>query len=67
MVRELRSTCHDLCSINDAARFAAATKGTRAAIEASEKAGDEVSADLLNETTGILDKDLWFLEAHLQA
>jgi len=48
-------------------RFAAAAKGTRAAIEASAKAGDEVTADLFNETTGVLDKDLWFLEAHLQA
>src|SRR6478735_2336993 len=40
-------------------RFAAAAKGTRAAIEASAKAGDEVTADLFNETTGVLDKDLW--------
>ena len=48
-------------------RFAAAAKGTRAAIEASAKARDEVTADLFNETTGVLDKDLWFLEAHLQA
>ena len=47
-------------------RFAATTKGTRAAIEASATAGDEVTSDLFNETTGILDKDLWFLEAHLQ-
>jgi starvation-inducible DNA-binding protein len=47
-------------------RFATMAKGTRAAIEASAKAGDEVTADLFNEATGILDKDLWFLEAHLQ-
>jgi starvation-inducible DNA-binding protein len=48
-------------------RFAAVAKATRAAIEASADAGDEVTGDLFNETTGILDKDLWFLEAHLQA
>lgn len=47
-------------------RFAAAAKATRAAIEAADEAGDEVTADLFNETTGALDKDLWFLEAHLQ-
>ena len=27
---------------------------------------DEVTADLFNEITAGLDKDLWFLEAHLQ-
>jgi len=48
-------------------RFAAVAKATRAAIEASADAGDEVTGDLFNETTGALDKDLWFLEAHLQA
>lgn len=47
-------------------RMAAAAKVTRAAIGSSAKAGDEVTADLFNETTGALDKDLWFLEAHLQ-
>jgi DNA-binding ferritin-like protein len=31
------------------------------------QAGDEVTADLFNEITGVLDKDLWLLEAHLQA
>ena len=50
-----------------AERFAATTKETRVAIKESASAGDEVTADLFNETTGILDKDLWFLEAHLQA
>jgi starvation-inducible DNA-binding protein len=48
-------------------RIAAVAKGTRAAITACSEAGDEVTADLFNETTGILDKDLWLLEAHLQS
>lgn len=47
-------------------RFAAAAKATRLAIDAAGEAGDEVTSDLFNETTGALDKDLWFLEAHLQ-
>jgi starvation-inducible DNA-binding protein len=47
-------------------RVAALAKTMRAGIELSAKAGDEVSADLCNEITGGLDKDLWFLEAHLQ-
>jgi len=48
-------------------RIAALAKATRAAIKTSSEAGDEVTADLFNETTGILDKDLWLLEAHLQS
>jgi starvation-inducible DNA-binding protein len=48
-------------------RIAALAKATRAAIRTSSEAGDEVTADLFNETTGMLDKDLWLLEAHLQS
>lgn len=48
-------------------RMAIAAKATRAAIRTSTEAGDEVTADLFNETTGVLDKDLWLLEAHLQS
>ena len=48
-------------------RIGTLAKATRAAIGASGQAGDEVTADLFNETTAILDKDLWFLEAHLQS
>ncbi|MCS6945992.1 MAG: DNA starvation/stationary phase protection protein Dps [Steroidobacteraceae bacterium] len=50
-----------------AERLATLAKATRAAIGASSQAGDEVTADLFNEITGALDKDLWLLEAHLQA
>ncbi len=48
-------------------RIASLGKSTRAGIGAAAKAGDEVTADLFNEITGALDKDLWLLEAHLQA
>ena len=48
-------------------RIAALGKATRAGIGAAAQAGDEVTADLFNEMTGALDKDLWLLEAHLQA
>ena len=40
---------------------------TLAAIGAAGAAGDEVTADLFNEITGEIDKQLWFIEAHLQA
>ena len=36
------------------------------AIEVADDLDDEVTADLFNEITAGLDKDLWFLEAHLQ-
>lgn len=50
------------------ARALAAFGGqTRAAIAAASAAGDEVTADLFNEITGEIDKQLWFIEAHLQA
>ena len=50
-----------------AERVAVLAKSTRAGIGQAAKAGDEVTADLFNEVTGGLDKDLWLLEAHLQA
>lgn len=48
-------------------RLSALAKSTRQGIAAAGKAGDEVSADLFNEITSALDKDLWLIEAHLQA
>ena len=47
-------------------RAATLGKATRAAIGAAGKLGDEVTSDLFNGITAALDKDLWFLEAHLQ-
>jgi starvation-inducible DNA-binding protein len=42
-------------------------KLTRQAIEDTDDLDDEVTSDLFNEITGEADKDLWFVEAHLQA
>jgi len=49
------------------ARQVAALAGSiRHAIQASADAGDPTTADLFTEVSRALDKDLWFLEAHLQ-
>lgn len=40
---------------------------SREAIAASDEAGDADTADLFTEISRGIDKDLWFLEAHLQA
>jgi starvation-inducible DNA-binding protein len=40
---------------------------TREAIDTCDELGDKVTADLFNEITGEIDKQLWFVEAHLQA
>ena len=49
-----------------AVALATAAKASRQAIEIADDLDDEVTADLFNEITGALDKDLWFIEAHLQ-
>lgn len=38
----------------------------RAAIDTADKAGDADTADLFTEISRQVDKDLWFLQAHLQ-
>ncbi|HYO29288.1 MAG TPA: DNA starvation/stationary phase protection protein Dps [Thermomicrobiales bacterium] len=40
---------------------------SRAAIAQAEEAGDQDTADLFTEVSRVVDKDLWFLEAHCQA
>ena len=47
--------------------LAAMSKATRAAIETAEQHGDAVTADLFTQAGGVLDKQLWFIEAHLHA
>lgn len=47
-------------------RYGAHAASTRAGIETSEKAGDMATNDLFIEVVRELDKQLWFLEAHLQ-
>lgn len=46
--------------------IAAAGKGVRQAIDASDAAGDKDTADLFTEISRELDKLLWFVEAHAQ-
>ena len=47
-------------------RLAAITNAMRDAIDATEEAGDAVTADLFTSVTADLDKQLWFVESHLQ-
>ena len=47
-------------------RYAAYAATTRAAIDESDKLGDQATADLFTEVSRGIDKALWFLEAHLQ-
>lgn len=46
-------------------RFGAVGKTARAAIDAASEFGDAVTADIFTEVSRGIDKDLWFLEAHL--
>lgn len=41
-------------------------KGTRKAIDTTDEGGDMATSDVFTEITRALDKDLWFLEAHIQ-
>ncbi len=52
--------------MNLSTQLATCGKATRAAIEAADSIGDVDSADLLTGISRDLDKNLWFLEAHLQ-
>jgi starvation-inducible DNA-binding protein len=47
--------------------IAAVAKNARAAIDESSKLGDQATADLFTEIVRDLDKQLWFVEAHIQA
>lgn len=46
-------------------RLAAYGKLARAAIDAADEAGDKDTADLFTGVSRQIDKDLWFIEAHL--
>jgi starvation-inducible DNA-binding protein len=48
-------------------RLAVCAAGMRSAIDDAEKLGDIATSDLFTEATRTLDKQLWFVEAHLQA
>ncbi len=47
-------------------RYAAYAQTTRQAIDRAAELGDQATADLMTELARAIDKDLWFLEAHLQ-
>lgn len=47
-------------------RYAIHANAVRAAIDSADKAGDVDTADLFTQISRELDKDLWFLQAHLQ-
>jgi starvation-inducible DNA-binding protein len=48
-------------------RLAAFGKAARAAIDSAAQFGDPDTADIFTEVSREVDKQLWFLEAHLQA
>lgn len=50
-----------------AERFANYAATTRAAIDNAAEHGDQSTSDLFTEISRAIDKQLWFLEAHLQA
>jgi starvation-inducible DNA-binding protein len=59
----------DIVSVDDhlaalAERYGALANATRAAINASDEAGDVGTADIFTAFSRSLDKALWFLEAH---
>ena len=47
-------------------RYGRYDNSSRAAIDTAEEHQDMATADLFTEITRTIDKDLWFLEAHLQ-
>ncbi|HEY8447677.1 MAG TPA: DNA starvation/stationary phase protection protein Dps [Thermomicrobiales bacterium] len=47
-------------------RMANYAASTRAAIDTASEAGDQSTSDMFTEVSRQADKDLWFLEAHLQ-
>ncbi len=47
-------------------RYAKVANGIRAAIDHADEAGDADTADIFTEVSRGLDKQLWFLEAHMQ-
>jgi starvation-inducible DNA-binding protein len=47
-------------------RFGVAANAVRKAIDEADEAGDATTADIFTAFSRVLDKDLWFLEAHVQ-
>ncbi len=55
---------HVACLVD---RYGHYVASTRAAIGTTDELGDPTTADLLTDVSRVVDKHLWFLEAHLQA
>ncbi|QGM45998.1 DNA starvation/stationary phase protection protein Dps [Methylocystis heyeri] len=60
----------DISTIEDhlqalAERYGQVANSVRAGIETSDEAGDDDTSDILVGFSRVLDKDLWFLEAHI--
>ncbi len=47
-------------------RYGKYSASTRAAIDTADKHQDMTTSDLFTDISRVIDKDLWFLEAHLQ-
>jgi starvation-inducible DNA-binding protein len=47
-------------------RYAAYTSAIRKAIDTADDHNDKTTADLFTEISRAVDKQLWFLEAHVQ-
>ncbi len=61
---DIYSSTDHLAALVD--RYAGLASSARAAIDATDEAGDADTADLFTALSRALDKQLWFLEAHLQ-
>lgn len=48
-------------------RYARTAASVRQGIEVAEKAGDMATSDLFIDVCRVLDKNLWFLKAHLRS
>jgi starvation-inducible DNA-binding protein len=48
-------------------RLSALANASRDAIDEADKLGDKATADIFTEIVRATDKDLWFIEAHIQA
>jgi len=47
-------------------RLSALANASREAIDDTDKLGDKATADIFTEIVRAIDKDLWFIEAHIQ-
>lgn len=55
---------HVACLVDRYGRYVAST---RESVNTADELGDPTTADLLTDVSRVVDKHLWFLEAHLQA